>query len=107
MDTKETRRHVAPPLAAPLPADRAFVVKFQAGRVAAEDLFVGRAEHIASGTAVRFTCAAGLIAFIAEVLAPGEPQAEPHARETAEHPIGDREGEARMLAVRTPSPAGK
>jgi hypothetical protein len=65
---------------APLPAERAFVVQLRAQAAPGADLFVGRAEHIASGTAVRFGCAEDLMAFIAKVLASsgssgGEPSA--------------------------------
>ena len=52
-----------------LPANRAFVVQFRAQRLMAEELFVGRAEHMATGTTARFTRAEELIAFITKVLA--------------------------------------
>jgi hypothetical protein len=55
---------------APLPAERAFVVQLRAQADPSGDLFVGRAEHIASGAAARFGSAAELIAFIANVLRP-------------------------------------
>jgi hypothetical protein len=55
---------------APLPAERAFVVQLRAQADPRADLFVGRAEHMASGTAARFGSAQELIAFITQVLAP-------------------------------------
>ncbi len=57
---------------APLPADRAFVVQLRAQADPDGDLFVGRAEHIASGTAERFGSIEELMAFIEKVLAPDE-----------------------------------
>jgi hypothetical protein len=57
---------------APLPAERAFVVQFRSQAEAGGELFVGRAEHIASGAVERFASAQALIAFIAKVLAPPE-----------------------------------
>ena len=51
----------------PLPPERAFVVQLRAQPDAAADFFVGRAEHITSGAAARFTCAAELLAFNANV----------------------------------------
>jgi hypothetical protein len=68
MERKGTRSDVAKPAGAPLPAGRAFVVQLRAETEPAGELFVGRAEHMASGTAERFTCAAELIEFIARVL---------------------------------------
>jgi hypothetical protein len=62
---------------APLPVERAFVVQLRA-QAAGRDLFVGRAEHIASGAAVRFGSADELIAFITKVLAP--PSSSPQER---------------------------
>ena len=52
----------------PLPAERAFVVQLRAQADSGGDLFVGRAEHIASGVAVRFGSVAELLAFITNVL---------------------------------------
>jgi hypothetical protein len=69
MEHKGTWGDVAGPTGAPLPAARAFVVQLRAETEPAGELFVGRAEHMASGTAERFTCAAELIDFIARVLA--------------------------------------
>lgn len=55
--------------AAPLPAERAFVVQFRAAANPRKDLFVGRAEHIASGDATSFGSVEELTAFIEKVLA--------------------------------------
>ena len=55
---------------APLPAERAFVVQLRAPAGPDGEVFVGRAEHIASGTTARFGSAEDLIAFITKVLAP-------------------------------------
>ena len=68
MEQKWTRREVAPASEAPLPAERAFVVQLRAQSDPAGNLFVGRAEHMASGVAERFGSAAELIAFIQKVL---------------------------------------
>lgn len=69
MDHGPARRDVAKQACAPLPAERAFVVQLRAETEPAGELFVGRAEHMASGSAGRFTCAAELIEFIARTLA--------------------------------------
>jgi hypothetical protein len=55
----------------PLPAERAFVIQLRPQTDPADELFVGRVEHIASGAAARFASSADLIAFVASVLAPG------------------------------------
>jgi hypothetical protein len=54
----------------PLPVERAFVVQFRAETHFGRNLFVGRAEHIASGDTTRFGSVEELTAFIAKVLAP-------------------------------------
>jgi hypothetical protein len=69
MEHKATRRDAAEPTGAPLPASRAFVVQLRAATDPPGELFIGRAEHLASGTAKRFTSAADLIEFIARMLA--------------------------------------
>src|SRR5262249_17017121 len=51
----------------PLPPERAFVVQLRPQADPAEELFVGRVEHIASGEFVRFGSAAELLAFMANV----------------------------------------
>jgi len=51
-----------------LPADRAFVLQLRPEFDAGADLFVGRIEHIASGAAEQFVCAADLIQFVKRVL---------------------------------------
>lgn len=53
-----------------LPANRAFVVQF-AAEPAKEDLFHGRAEHLASGQVVQFKSLDHLAEFVAEVLGRG------------------------------------
>jgi hypothetical protein len=73
MDTNPTRRPALEATGAPLPAERAFVVQFRAQADPSGDLFVGRAEHIASGAEARFGSAEELIAFITKVLAPAGP----------------------------------
>jgi hypothetical protein len=70
----------------PLPAERAFVVQLRAQADPSATLIVGRAEHIASGAAVRFGSAEELIGFITDVLrapesAPREPSATRRGRE--------------------------
>jgi hypothetical protein len=77
MERKGTRSDVAMPAGAPLPAARAFVVQLRAETEPAGELFIGRAEHLASGTAERFTCAAELIEFIARVLSADDGPAQP------------------------------
>jgi len=68
VDDGVTPREVAQQTCAPLPAERAFVVQLRAETDPAGELFVGRAEHMASGSAESFTCAAELIEFIARTL---------------------------------------
>ena len=70
MDEKATRRRAREGTEAPFPPDRAFVVQFRAQADPNGELFVGRAEHMASGAAERFDSAEALIAFIAKLLAP-------------------------------------
>ena len=65
----------ARPTGAPLPATRAFVVQLRAETEPAGELFVGRAEHMASGTAERFSSVGELIGFITRMLAPDD---DPH-----------------------------
>ena len=74
MDEEASRRREAEGVAtAPLPPERAFVVQLRAPTDPTGELFVGRAEHLASGAAERFGCAAELLAFMAKVLAPPAP----------------------------------
>jgi hypothetical protein len=70
MEKKPTQGRAQDASEAPLPAERAFVVQLRPQADPGGELFVGRAEHIASGTAARFASADGLIAFITKVLAP-------------------------------------
>jgi len=58
-----------------LPAERAFVLQLRPQADPGADPFVGRIEHLASGTAEPFTSAAGLIRFVKRVL--GSEPAEP------------------------------
>jgi hypothetical protein len=55
--------------AAPLPPERAFVIQLRAQADGDGELFVGRAEHIASGLAARFGSVTELIGFVQQVLA--------------------------------------
>jgi hypothetical protein len=55
--------------AATLPPERAFVVQLRAAAGGDGELFVGRAEHIASGVAARFASLTELIGFVQQVLA--------------------------------------
>ncbi len=81
MEHKGIRCDVAAPSGAPLPAERAFVVQLRAATATAGELFVGRAEHMASGSAERFSSAAELIAFITRILAgDDDPQPAQDAR---------------------------
>jgi hypothetical protein len=73
MDDEASRRREAEGSTAPLPPERAFVVQLRAAPHPTGELFVGRAEHLASGAAERFGCAADLLAFMAKVLAPPAP----------------------------------
>jgi hypothetical protein len=70
MEKKATERRAPRASEAPLPAERAFVVQLRAQADPSEELFVGRAEHIASGATARFDSAETLIAFVTQVLAP-------------------------------------
>ena len=70
MERKGAGRAVAEAIEAPLRLERAFVVQLREQPDPAANLFVGRAEHLVSGTSERFTCAADLLAFITKVLAP-------------------------------------
>jgi hypothetical protein len=70
MEQKPIQPRVAAATEAPLPAERAFVVQLRAQTDSTEELFVGRAEHMASGATERFASAADLIAFMAKVLGP-------------------------------------
>lgn len=70
MDEDTTQRREREETEVPLPPNRAFVVQFRAQADPKGELFVGRAEHLASGAAERFGSPAELIAFIAKVLAP-------------------------------------
>jgi len=75
METKATPRPGPEASQAPLPAERAFVVQFRAQADPSRELFVGRAEHFASGAAVRFGSPEELIGFITDVLAGRDPSA--------------------------------
>ncbi len=53
--------------ASPLPPDRAFVIPLRT-TADGDELFVGRAEHIASDRAARFASMPELVAFVRHVL---------------------------------------
>lgn len=55
--------------AVPLPPERAFVIQLRAPSAGDGELFVGRAEHIASGLAARFGSVTELVGFVQQVLA--------------------------------------
>jgi hypothetical protein len=76
MEHRGTRGDVTRPTGTPLPAGRAFVVQLRGETEPAGELFIGRAEHMASGTAERFTSAAELLGFITRMLAPDGSQPE-------------------------------
>ncbi len=63
----------------PLPPDRAFVIQLRAPGTPGGDLFIGRAEHIASGVAARFGSAAELLGFVRKLLSPQPPMPESSA----------------------------
>jgi hypothetical protein len=68
----------------PLPPERAFVVQLRPRTDPSGEVFVGRVEHIASGTFARFASAAELTAFIARIGSVGLDQ--PGDGSTAESP---------------------
>jgi hypothetical protein len=70
MQKRPTRGSALEGSEAPLPPERAFVVQLRAQADPSGELFVGRAEHIASGAEARFGSAEDLLAFITKVLAP-------------------------------------
>lgn len=70
MDDETSRRRARETTEAPLPPERAFVIQLRAQTDGNGELFVGRAEHLASGAAERFGSAAELLAFMSKVLAP-------------------------------------
>lgn len=81
MEHEGARRDAGKPAGAPLPATRAFVVQLRGETDPAGELFVGRAEHVASGTSERFSSSGELIAFITRMLAPDvAPRPAPDAR---------------------------
>ena len=61
---------------APLPVERAFVIQLRAPAASGGELFVGRAEHIASGVATRFGCVTELLDFVRQVLSAGAPETQ-------------------------------
>jgi hypothetical protein len=73
MDEEASQRRERERSTAPLPPERAFVVQLRTPTDPTGELFVGRAEHLASGAAERFSCAAELLAFMAKALAPPAP----------------------------------
>src|SRR5262249_26131541 len=67
MDDGRSRQPSIAASEAPLPPERAFVVQLRSLTDPAGELFVGRVEHIASGTVLRFGSAAELTGFIARI----------------------------------------
>jgi hypothetical protein len=65
---------------APLPAERAFVVQLRGQIEPDADPFVGRAEHIASGTAAHFARSDELLDFMRSVLGSLPPTNTPEER---------------------------
>ena len=70
--TSDTARSARRTTEVSLPPERAFVVQLRAPADGRGDVFEGRAEHIASGAAVRFASVAELIAFVTQVLKPSQ-----------------------------------
>jgi hypothetical protein len=70
MEDERTRHRSIGATAVPLPPERAFVVQLRPLTDPPGELFVGRIEHIASGTVFRFGSAAELTAFIARMCDP-------------------------------------
>ena len=70
MEDERTRHPSIAATDVPLPPERAFVVQLRALTDPTGELFVGRIEHIASGSACRFCSAAELTAFIARICDP-------------------------------------
>ena len=73
-DTPGTQRFADP--GAPLPVERAFVIQLRAPAASGGELFVGRAEHIASGVATRFGCVTELLDFVRQVLSARAPETQ-------------------------------
>ena len=91
METKVTPRPGPEVSQAPLPAERAFVVQLRAQADPSRELCVGRAEHIASGAAMRFGSPEELIGFISSVLAaPASSPPEPSASRAEGEKTHDR-----------------
>lgn len=67
MEDERTRHRSIAATEVPLPPERAFVVQLRPLADPPGELFVGRIEHIASGTACRFSSAAEMTAFIARI----------------------------------------
>jgi hypothetical protein len=76
MEDERARHRSIGATEAPLPPERAFVVQLRRLTDPPGELFVGRIEHIASGTVFRFGSAAELTAFIAQIGDPGSQSTE-------------------------------
>jgi len=70
MGDEGIRHRSIAPTDVPLPPERVFVVQLRPQTDPPGELFVGRIEHIASGTVFRFGSAAELTAFIARICGP-------------------------------------
>ena len=73
MEDERARSGIPAATAVPLPPDRAFVVQLRRPNDPAGEIFVGRVEHMASGSVLRFRTAAELTDFIARFCAPNVP----------------------------------
>jgi hypothetical protein len=76
MEDGRTRHRSTATTEVPLPPERAFVVQLRPQTDPPGELFVGRIEHIASGTVSRFGSAAELTDFIARICDPSSQSAQ-------------------------------
>lgn len=70
MEDERTPQRSSAGTEVPLPPERAFVVQLRPRTDPSGELFVGRIEHMASGTVFRFGSAAELTGFIARICDP-------------------------------------
>lgn len=89
MEDERSRRRSVAATEVPLPPERAFVVQLRPLADPDGEVFVGRIEHIASGTVVRFGSAEELTAFIARICDPSSPIGPTRARPTDARAKGD------------------
>lgn len=71
----------------PLPPDRAFVVQFRPSAESGPLHFMGRIEHIASGTAGPFASVDELVGFVTQVLASAAVEHDPDASTLTTVPV--------------------